>query len=232
MTMLDVLKGINIPDEMGINDDDSSDLSPNAAWFDGEVYYQARKAELPVHTDWGCSQFVIISGKDVYKLPFDGLWYPGYDEKDWETDEVIHHYDDSFENYAVNHCAKAVDVYQCAVVEGVDKIFAKMEIAGYSINKCAIYKQEYATTWLDEDKKASDESTSKAKEIESKQHVPFDSDWFALAIDWYGFSFMQRVLDFIEEYEVDDLHRNNYGFAEDGRPIVYDYCSYDNSVVF
>lgn len=221
MDILNVLKKIDIPDRFGI-EDGTDELSPNAKWYEDEIYYYAHKQNFHVYTTWGCSQFVIISDHDVYKVPFDGVFYP---EDEYDDGERI---EECFEYYSVNHCDKTVEIYENAIIDGVDAIFAKTEVVGYSRYQKPIYKQEYAKVYLDDNEKieASEDSKTKAKKMYEEKYIPFDGDWLALAIDYYGKEYIERVLQFIENNDIDDLHRHNYGYAEDGRPIMFDYCSY------
>ena len=228
MNFFDIIKDIRIPDWFGVYEDDTSYLCPDAEWYEREVYTAARKAGISISTAWGCSQFVIITEeKEVFKIPFTGFFYDEYDDNG-------EHYDACFEYFRVNHSAKTVELYESTIIEGVDQFFSGIEFIGYSCNHYPIYKQEWACTWAEDgSSKPSEDSSTKAKNLSKEiRYIPFYTEWLASAIDAYGEEMVKRLLKFVDEYNVDDLHRNNYGYNAAGLPVVYDYSGFDDSIVF
>lgn len=55
-----------------------------------------------------------------------------------------------------------------------------------------------------------------------------DYDWWKLAVELYGIDACRNLCDFIENYHIRDLHRNNYGFMELSNtiyPVIMDWLS-------
>lgn len=50
-----------------------------------------------------------------------------------------------------------------------------------------------------------------------------DSEWFARAVEFYGFSFIYKLNVFLEENDVSDLHEGNIGYMANERPVLIDY---------
>ena len=50
-----------------------------------------------------------------------------------------------------------------------------------------------------------------------------DSEWFARAAEFYGFSFIYKLNKFLYENEVSDLHEGNIGYMTNERPVLIDY---------
>ena len=212
---LNELKKIPVPDCFGIYSS-CDDLCPDADIYDSMVYDLAKECDIDINTVWGCSQYVIITkDKDVYKIPFNGEYDDHYVE---------------FNEFEANYSEKAVEVYNSAVIDSVEKMFSKIEKIGFSCNGHPIYKQDYAREYLDAEKgrtSASKDSSIKAEKIRKEKYVPFYLDWLSLAIDAYGEEEVKKLLDFIEKEEVSDLHRGNYGFDANNLPVIFDYGGFE-----
>lgn len=50
-----------------------------------------------------------------------------------------------------------------------------------------------------------------------------DSEWFARAVEFYGFSFIYKLNKFLCENDVSDLHEGNIGYMTNERPVLIDY---------
>ena len=225
MDFFEILKNIKVPDWFGVYENDTTCLSPDAEWYESQIYAEARKIGISISTAWGCSQFVIITeDKQVFKIPFNGFFYDDNDE----------HYDACFEYFKVNHSDKTVEAYENAITEGVEQFFSGIECIGYSCNQYPIYRQEWAQTYAEDDSsKPSEDSTTKAKNLSKEIHyIPFYTDWLASAIDTYGEEFVKKLLWFVDKYDITDLHRNNYGYNQAGRPVVFDYSGFDDSIAW
>jgi hypothetical protein len=53
----------------------------------------------------------------------------------------------------------------------------------------------------------------------------FDEVWIADFIQMYGKDELQRLMEFINKYDIDDLRTCNIGYL-DGAPILFDYSSF------
>lgn len=219
---LNELKKIPVPDWFGLYSS-NDDLCPDADTYDSIVYDLAKECGIDINTAWGCSQYVIITeNKDVYKIPFNGEYHEG---------DIYANIDNDFDDFETNYSEKAVEVYNNAVIDGVEKMFSKIEKIGFSCNGHPIYKQDYAREYLNAEKgrtSASKDSSAKAKKmLKEKKYVPFYFDWLSLAIDAYGEEEVENLLNFIKKENVDDLHRGNYGFDANNLPVIFDYSGFE-----
>jgi hypothetical protein len=216
MSFFDALKDIPVPAQFGIYEEES-DLTPSSYEYETEIYIKANELGVNIKTAYGCSQFVIIvNDNEVYKIPFNGVTYANYE--------------DSFELFDRDYADETVALYDAAVEEGVDKVFANTRLAGYSCNGYPIYTQTYAKPYLhycDNPTQPTEDSKRKAKKISREKYIPFTNDWFALAIDQFGLDYMIKVLEFIDDFCISDLHRNNYGYTAEGHVIIFDYAGFD-----
>ena len=110
-----------------------------------------------------------------------------------------------------------------------------MEYLGQSISGTPVYTQEKIIgvycDCTNSKHKYSEKSYSRAKErASSKEDSPlwryFCLDWLAAAIDWYGEDYMNKFFEFCDEYMIRDWHTANYGWREDGSPVVIDWGGY------
>lgn len=221
MSFLNELMNLYVPDDFGIDDYDGS-LTYSASEYEREVYHIAEKCGITIQTNYGCTQFVIITEtRDVYKIPFAGTLYCDY-IGDGKSEDV-------FEIFKIDHSKRAVDLYNEAVDAKVEDFFSEIALVGWSKNNYPIYQQAWACTYFDKKAEPSAESTTKAEKMEAKKYIPFDRDWLALAIDFFGEEKVFALLQFIDDNDIDDLHRNNYGFDDAGLPVIFDYSSYIDS---
>jgi len=217
------LMKLRVPEEFGVYECDCDTLSPNAQKFQDEVLDLARKMNIRVQIAYGVSQYVIIlSDKTVIKTPFQGFYYGDpYAEDETECN------DDYFESFDNNYSEVAVEVYQDAILKGIEEMFSKIERIGFSSNGYPIYKQDYAESLFSKEIKVKEDSLTRAKEIEDDRYLPFDTRWLALVIEKYGEEEINKLMDFIEEEQIGDFHSGNYGFDAEGAPIIFDYSDFN-----
>lgn len=224
MNLKDVLN-IIVPDEFGCNyEDDEVNNSMEC------VLNELHRIDNHNHTfnyAHGVTQFVILIDElhKVAKIPFCGYWDWNYDIDDLDFYPF---------ECCSNYCELSVNIYEDAVEAGVEKIFAETKFFGFSKNGYPIYLQERIAETEGErrnmDRKKSDSLDfvqSKQKESRYNGWNRFKAEWLAEAIDWYGLEYIEKVLDFVKnDTRIDDLHLGNYGIAEDGRPVIFDYAGY------
>lgn len=219
------LMKLTVSPEFGVYESDCEVLSPDAQTFEADVYDLARKYGIRIQTAYGVSQYVIIlPDKTVLKIPFRGFYYGDpYAEDETECN------DDYFENFDNNYSEVAVEVYQDALLKGIEEMFSKIEKIGFTSNGHPIYKQEYAEPLCSKEIDVKEDSLTKARELEikSKRYIPFDTCWSALVIEKYGEEEVKKLMDFIEEEQIGDFHGGNYGFNEEGLPIIFDYSDFN-----
>ena len=212
-------------DEEELHDDVSESIITNidtesSINEDPDEYYISR----------GITKIVIIPKNTDYviKIPFTG----------------IYHYTDSDELYLV---AKVdFDEYDVFDIEKqtYNNLFQESKVAflpNYFIgtfNGIPIYIQEkikvtcshhfYDATYSYGEKK---ESVAKIRKesLYDDDHVDttcLREFFIADLITWYGEEATKWIL--ADCKDIDDLHGNNYGYTEDGRPVIFDYAGFDD----
>lgn len=227
MTFYEALLGIEIPDEMGVYEQ-SDDLSPAAQNYVDKVLDLARKMNINVDYANGVSQlaFIVEGANEVIKVGFDGM-VNEWDEWDAEKEDYIWH--EEYSPFDIDYCSKAYEIYDLAYEAGLGDLFAKMDILGKSFNNQIIWTQTYVTSISNGGKSStqpSEESIIKAQEMSQKTYIPFQSKWCAAVIENYGIDTFKRLLTFIDEQDIHDLHTGNYGYTKEGLPCILDYSSW------
>ena len=73
---------------------------------------------------------------------------------------------------------------------------------------------------------ASDKEKKKSRELCSKAHIEnLPARWLCDALEYYGLKKVEKLLTFIYDEDIDDLHSSNLGY-KDGRPVIIDYAGY------
>lgn len=181
----------------------------------------------------GASKLVILLYKQgeepvAIKIPMDGMWHDKYNEDDDWVETVFEQFSgagrifDADERW--DYCATEVDIYECAKAENLEHMFAETRLIG-RVNNRPIYVQQFVNeTFYDaKEREISENSKEIAKSINNNYKLP--TEWVALAIDWFGTDNVKRFLDFLQEYEIGDLHGGNVGYIG-GRPILIDYSDF------
>ena len=173
---------------------------------------------------WGCTKFVVVDVNNmdyVIKIPFNG-----YYDYNSETEE-----DDWFDFNVYDYCAKEEEIYGEIENEDFACMFAETAAIGRTKSGKVIYAQERAeSAYVDSEKKeSSKDSTDKIKELRAKGLAyGFQSDWLAVAIDWYGEQIVTNFLKYADN-NIYDTHENNYGYRFDGSPVIFDYSGYSEN---
>ena len=180
----------------------------------------------------GASKFAILDDcfdNNVIKIPFS---YD--DEAEYEcnaSQSFVNQCDgccDECEYGCLNdllqdYCLLETEVYERAEEAGLDFLFAKEELLleddGYSV-----YIQEK----VDGQRPVSNPDTY-------SQNIAdiFDTSWaynaFVIAVyNCYGHDICGKLIDFIEENGINDLHTGNWGYSKEGKPIAFDYSGFNS----
>jgi len=219
---------------------DILDLFQNC-YFDGELsdnnFEDAILNYLPENFKYdyhyGVSKLVLLP-KDanfVIKVPFNGEMTCDETEEGYEDyffDENENACDDK--TYYWDYCAAEVLAYRQAKSNHVERAFCKTAYVG-SVNGHPIYIQQKATMYYavhDEDFRYPQERSSKAKK--SSEDIDgwgtwWQPVWQTDAFEYYGEKQYKKLMQFIYDYGIDDLHRENIGYI--GRkPVLFDYSSW------
>lgn len=220
MSLIDVMKKVNMPDEF-IANISNDDLLDDSLDFVQKIYDLA-KEEDPSFAPFralGITQCCIgdFNNQDyVIKIPFTHTV---------ECDE------DEPEEMYWNYTQKAYDMSKEIAEAGISKFFALVTIEGKTLNGYPIYTQ----TWVrpacrgcnDLRKTPISESTPAiAKDIYEKYENPFSEEWTEDCIELYGEEKFIDLLKYLSTYQC-DMHSGNYGWDKNGLPKILDYSGYE-----
>lgn len=192
---------------------------------------------------YGVSKMVIVPsfGDIVIKFPLRGSWYDGDDCGYWdeETDEYIEGENEyNFCEYSYgggddgsDYCALEVSMYNDIIKQAPDcaRVFPETkyykEVKGtmfYTQKKC-VELYEFETEEVTENSK------KEGKELFANQST-IDSDyWIQMLVEKLGYILAQKILNFIEDYGISDLHNHNIGFdIKTGIPMIIDFCGFES----
>lgn len=132
--------------------------------------------------------------------------------------------EDFIDKYGTNdYCAVETYLYERAVEYGVQDAFLEIKEIGM-IGASRIYIQEKV------DCDSSDKSSSSAEDRESYRSLAKSyrlSDVVGgLFLHDYGEEFVKKLVSFLEEYNISDLHNGNWTVV-DGKPKLVDYGGYN-----
>lgn len=153
----------------------------------------------------------------VIKIPFT---YTG-------DDEEFRGADDSGEGW--NYCEVEEIKYQRAGTFGVEGCFAKTILVG-RIDGYPIYAQEKAKIFTKEGSpspRKSEEEYERIEDICDSVGECFNRIWLSDAFDYFGEKVFYNLLEFINSFNISDLHDGNIGYIG-MRPVLVDYSSFND----
>jgi hypothetical protein len=214
------------------NDDYSMVLEP--------IYDEMQKIDKDIEVLHGISKAVIVApncGK-VIKIPFNG--YYDSSECSWYDEETGKYgYDDDREEWipfmyageedVTDYCHDELNKYELAKMHGLGDFFAETEFYGTTKDNTAIYLQEKAIVYCDDDltkRKSSQRAKDVVKDMGWAHKI--NKFWTEMAVDYFGEAKVEKLFKFLaKEGMDDDLHTGNIGFSTiDGRPIIIDFSGW------
>lgn len=185
------------------------------------------------HCANGISKAVIIfeDCQEVLKIPFSGY---EEEEDDEENENEVHFRFYEFEGawYADktdgwDYCRKEAYLSRESVAYGVEDCFAQErkigEICGYPI-----YAQEKAVSLGKSGLKttySAEQVTSTRRLCDDNAYWCFNAQWLTAFIEYHGKEKLEAFYNFIDDYDIGDLHDDNIGYIGD-RPVIIDYSNY------
>lgn len=133
------------------------------------------------------------------------------------------------EDYVDDYCHTEAELYKRAKERGLSKYFAKTEYLteykGYPI-----YASDKVYP-LDENYDICSDTVRNASEASNKSYSMFNNgnfryEWAITFIEKFGTVEFTKLIDFVEEEGIGDLHAGNVGFTDNGDPVILDYSSY------
>lgn len=128
-----------------------------------------------------------------------------------------------------NYCELETVIYRRAAAEGLARYFAEEECLGF-IDNTPVYWQARCTP-LSEISVDYHSDEYKRKQKTSQKLCDklgtdcFNAIWIADFINLYGESEFERLVKFLDKYEIDDLRPCNIGYI-DKAPVLFDFSGY------
>ena len=176
--------------------------------------------------DSGASKGVLIFKQlgFVIKIPFVGTIEPDeYSEEEF----LQEFYGAEGRDSCWDYCSVEKERYEFAEIEGIEMCLAQTKFLT-TIQDHPIYMQEYATMYNYGGSSChSDADKNTVKQICSDKHYDcFHEEWLSDVFSFFGEKIFYKLLSWIDEYEVNDLHANNLGYIQ-GRPVLVDYSGWN-----
>ena len=197
--------------------------------FDEKIVdYLPKSFEYELHE--GSSKLVFIPKDENYviKIPYTGDSYT--DENDNIIDYTFAHANPESKKFRWDYCLAETLLWRNAKRSKVHHAFAKERILGF-INNHPIYIQQRAEVYAESNKynSASNKERNKTLSCCYKHNVRIFQEegvsWQSDMLEYYGQNIFLKIMHFIEDFKISDLHESNLGYI-DGRPVIIDYSGF------
>lgn len=172
-----------------------------------------------VHNGATKGVFVFPNLHYVIKIPFT---HSCEDEELYGADAQNNNWD---------YCEAEVLKYNQATDNGVNECFAKTSCIYTTACGYPIYLQEQAEIFNEDfsrtQRYSEDEKNSMRERCYSGGYSCFNSTWLNDVFNFYGEEKFYKLLSFIEDADIRDLHDGNIGYIG-MRPVLVDYSSYND----
>lgn len=161
----------------------------------------------------------------VLKIPFN--FYEEEYDRDWydvESEPFSKANNDN--RFYWDYCLSEVLNYRKAKKEGVNEFFCKTRLLGF-VNEHPIYIQQRAVPFfvIREIERQSERSKRMIDYCRRKDFGTFNPVWQAEAFNYYGKKKFDKLMTFLDECGIYDLHTENVGYIDD-RPVIFDYSDF------
>jgi hypothetical protein len=214
--ILNVLKDCELQDRFTSYDTTEKILNFLPSYFEFEENEGATKFVLmPFHASY------------VIKIPFSGDYRDGYGEDGYCEFEYGND-DDNWNCW--DYCHAEILLLQSAKEYQVEEIFCQEEMIG-QIQNFPIYIQEVAEVYDESERSSSvtqEEIDFAEEQCEINNYYFKDSimGWVADVINYYGEEKFEDLVEFIKDYDIEDLHMGNVGYIG-SRPVIIDFASFN-----
>lgn len=193
----------------------------------------------------GATKVVFIFDDEDYVLKtplFGEVYYPsiqdeyGYLERDYDAEPDFTPWTGApYSDYGDNYCESEEYLYKKAEAVGLGELFIKTEFL-YMENGRPVYISEkchHCDLWCKSAEAPSENSLS----IVEKNRKSKKDNWTsrlglqatAKFIDDYGLEMTERLLAFIKEYDISDLHDDNTMISNrTGKIVITDYAGFNS----
>lgn len=130
----------------------------------------------------------------------------------------------------INYCGQEALNYKQAKLKKIDDFFCPCEFIGRYYYKKGHSFPVYAMERVDVDVSRTETIVDNSYSIlaaSSDFDISEDeTSVFAVFSQWYSEDRVAYLIDFLREYEVNDVHDANIGYTNDGLPVIIDYSGY------
>lgn len=172
---------------------------------------------------------ITIPNKTVLKTSIDGT----IQDYDWDTGENLEV--PIYTTYP-DYCKIEYEIYEAAKAKGLDYFFAEILPMGGTVyaQECYtmtvddfIFSEEGKDYFADFKRNRPSENEISVEGLDSLADK-FDAQTFALFYWTFSTEELIKLQDFLDEYDINDLHAGNIGFFN-GDLKIFDYCGFDSS---
>lgn len=129
-----------------------------------------------------------------------------------------------------DYCEVEASLFSSAEDDHIEECFAKSEFIG-EVDGYPIYKQEMATIYASSDKTTTSSHTKEDEEkveniCDTDNYDCFNTNWLSDVFAYFGEEKFYKLMNFIRDYDIKDLHSNNLGYIG-MKPVLVDYSSFN-----
>ena len=216
--------------------------------YDDDEYAAMDSLELDVYSNLlndrfeffnGISKCVIVleDSDFVVKIPFNGAYQTIWNKDEEEVVDFLHFTEANDINHpdatGWDYCENELIKYEKAQEEGFGKFFAHTEFYR-NVSGHPTYLQEKVVPYSYNDGGPILPSQQAMKRYENSDVVPrgrTPADWAALLFDFYDAEEVNAFWEYADDNGLtNDLHSENIGFAQDGRPILLDWADWREDI--
>ena len=189
----------------------------------------------------GASKAVIYFEKEfpniVFKIPFFGSISGNYNcetkefELDYDTIEWFHYANSNISDECDwDYCNIERKIFEEAVFEDVDSFFAETKFLCDYDYETPIYISEFVDSVVCDEinLKPSHKSLNSAAKLmkERDNFNAFSQNINATFLDCYNEENVIKLMEFIEKWNIDDIHCSNIGFDKNNKIRIIDYSGF------
>lgn len=170
-----------------------------------------------------------------------GIWEKGFEFNNGVVKYCISHPDFNgfvvkFCNYRFNYCEREYKNYLAAVEKGIEEFFPYTDFLG-TMNGIDLYIQEKAvcdsdgvsSIWYHAIEEDYVNVYNESEDIVYGRIWDMISDLEDDQRAIYCFGYNEKLLNFLGEYRINDLHEGNFGYTED-RLVIIDFSGFGAAV--